>query len=178
MNAYQIGLTIRMNIRYHDRRIAFLQTALRLEKFVIVASVTATIAALKQSMPSELTYFFAGLAALLTVSLLVIDADEAFRAHKELSHRWRAARKLYELSGGELATDDQIHDVRNVMADIEVDEMPVNTARLRLAQNEILQQTGETWRIKQSWLHRHLAQFIDLDRDTPAQIIDASNTAT
>lgn len=170
-NPYQIGLKIKMNIIYNDQRSKFLVSWVRLEKFIIVTSLLSTVAFLKNTVSQELTYVCTGFAALLTVVLLIWNIDEEQRKSQEQGLQWRHAFKIFEELGGEAMNSEGLRKIREEVAKINVEGSPVNYARRRIAQNEVLQQINAGYRIKQSSFSRFFAQLYDFSKHTKAVMV-------
>lgn len=164
MNAYQTRLKIQMNIRYHDVRLNFLTSLANFERFLILSSYTATMFLVKQEVPPWLAYSALGGATFFTILLFATSLEHSRHLHFDALRRWKKLKVALEKIQNENEAD--LRFLASEIADVEVDDPPLNRALLARAQNEILVQSDASWRVKQASWHRALAQLIDLDKET------------
>lgn len=155
-----------MNAAYHAERYSFLVKWIRLEKVVLLASTTASIALVKSSAPEPLVYAAAGLAALLTILLIVSDADEACHKHREFHSRWNSLYQKYLRKGSSMISEMDMKELVDEASEISAEEPPnPNTSVLIYSQNRVLREIGSDKRIAQRPWRRLLRNFLDCDAD-------------
>jgi hypothetical protein len=172
MNAYQTRLKIQMNVRYHDVRLGFLTSLANFERFLILASYTATIFRVKEVGPDWLVLGTLGGATFFTILLFATSLEHSRHAHFDSLRRWKQLKVSLEKIDAQ--NEQQLADLNVAIAEAEVEDPPLNRALLVRAQNEILGQSDADWRVKQSPIHRSFAQIFDLDKETQFERVGVS----
>lgn len=170
MTPKQFGLTIRLNAAYHAARYSFLIKALRYEKVFILGSSTFAWIEIRSHAPdSEIGLFFASIATLFAILLVVSNADEKANEHHSMYKAWTRLHKKFEEQSGDNAIESNLLNLRAEFDEIGIDQPPkANQALLFHCHNLILREIDDDERIKQSWRSRVLRNFIDLEADTIA----------
>jgi hypothetical protein len=172
MNAYQTRLKILMNVRYHDARVSFLRALMNTERFLLLFGYTAVVVAVKQALPEIIIYSALGIATLFTLLLFATSVEHSLQDHLEALRRWKSLR--VELEKLDDKDSKELQELQVRIAEVEVDDPPLNRALLVRAQNEILTQADASWRVKQSPAHRMFAQIVDLDKETNFERVAAN----
>jgi hypothetical protein len=166
MKPRDFELKVRMNAVYHSSRYAFLVKWIRLEKIVLLLSMSATIALVKSAAPPEFAYAGAALAAVLTIWLIVSNADEACHEHRNFYSRWNSLHQKYVRKGSSEISASDLKELIDESAEISSEEPPNPiTSLLIYSQNRVLREIGSEVRIEQSAFRRLLRNVYDGDAD-------------
>ncbi|MBS7806142.1 hypothetical protein [Variovorax sp. PCZ-1] len=166
--AGQIQLNAQFNIAYHSARHKFLENCVRLEKIMLLVSLTATIALVKELLKdSPLPYISVAIAAGLTILLIVGRAHEVSYEHRDLVRRWS---KLYTDASEALARrairEEEVDALRRHWNEIIIEEPPGRNMSLMIfSQNQVLREIGSPSRLEQKWWRRMFRNFFDGDAD-------------
>lgn len=166
MSPAQFELEVRVNSKYHADRYTFLIKWVRLEKVVLLASTTATIALLKHAADEIVAMAAAGFAGFLTIGIVVSGADEACHLHRDFYSRWNMLHQKFLRKGGRAISEEDLSELISESAEIAAEEPPApNTSVLIHSQNTVLREIGSRRRISQRFWRRWLRNVIDGDAD-------------
>lgn len=174
MDREDFELNARLNAAYHAERHWFLLKLVRFEKLILLAGSATVVTLAKANVPDFVTYTCMALVYLLTISLIVSNADEQCNEHRVFYSRWNALLQEFHRLGGENIKDEKVfEELVAKYADISVEQPPnPNTSVLIHSQNVVLRDIGADHRVEQSaWnrLFRHLYDG-DADNVTPSYI--------
>lgn len=167
MDSKDLGLRIRINISYHSERYNFLIKWIRFEKLILLASTTTTLALLKSGTPELLAYIVAGLASLITISLIISGADESCNEHRIFYTRWNSLYQEYlKIDSEDQSRIEKNQKILDRYAEISAEQPPSPNASLLIySQNKVLREIGSPFRIEQRPWRRMLRNVFDGDAD-------------